>query len=211
QATAEMFLLFTFVAFGAWLIWTGFTVADGRTLLFGLIALVMRTAVLLPVLAGEGIDPRTRKIVAWIGGPRGLSSLLLILLPVFAGVPGSDRLFMITCLVVLLSVAIHGTAIAVFLRKTEGSSGGTAQATEARVTTEPEPDAGVAERITIDEMKQLRAAGEPVFLADVRTDRSYQADDIKATGAIRLPPDGAVGRARELGLDRRATIVLYCA
>ena len=34
QATAEMFLLFTFVAFGAWLIWSGFTVADGRTLLF---------------------------------------------------------------------------------------------------------------------------------------------------------------------------------
>ena len=36
QATAEMFLLFTFVAFGAWLIWTGFAVADGRTLLFAL-------------------------------------------------------------------------------------------------------------------------------------------------------------------------------
>src|SRR5712691_6284746 len=29
QATAEMFLLFTFVAFGAWLIWSGFGVADG--------------------------------------------------------------------------------------------------------------------------------------------------------------------------------------
>ena len=39
QATAEMFLLFTFVAFGAWLIWTGLAVADGRTLLFALLAL----------------------------------------------------------------------------------------------------------------------------------------------------------------------------
>ncbi len=39
QATAEMFLLFTFVAFGAWLIWSGFSVADGRTLLFALLAL----------------------------------------------------------------------------------------------------------------------------------------------------------------------------
>ena len=29
QATAEMFLLFTFVAFGAWLIWSGFTVLSG--------------------------------------------------------------------------------------------------------------------------------------------------------------------------------------
>src|ERR671923_187358 len=43
QATAEMFLLFTFVAFGAWLIWSGFTVADGRTLFFGLLAVVMRS------------------------------------------------------------------------------------------------------------------------------------------------------------------------
>jgi NhaP-type Na+/H+ or K+/H+ antiporter len=211
QATAEMFLLFTFVAFGAGLIWTGFTMADGRTILFGLVALVMRTAVLLPILAREGIDPRTRRIVAWIGGPRGLSSLLLILLPVFAGVPGSDRLFEITCLVVLLSVALHGTAIAVFLRRTEGTIGDAAEVTEAPVTTEPDPDARVPERITIDEMKQLQAAGKPVIIADVRTDRSYQADDIKAKGAIRLPPDDAVRRARELGLDHHATLVLYCA
>ena len=210
QATAEMFLLFTFVAFGAWLIWSGFTVADGRTLLFGLVALVMRTAVLLPVLTREGFDPRTRNIVAWIGGPRGLSSLLLILLPVFAGVPGSDRLFMITCLVVLLSVAIHGTAIAVFLRKTEGSTGGTAPATEAPTDPAPEPRAS-PERITINEMRQLKTAGEPLIIADVRTDRSYQAEVNKARGAPRLPPDDAVRRARDLGLDRRATIVLYCA
>ena len=211
QATAEMFLLFTFVAFGAGLIWTGFTVADGRTLLFGLIALVMRTLVLLPVLAREGVDPRTRKIVAWIGGPRGLSSLLLVLLPVFAGVPDSDRLFAITALVVLLSVAIHGTGIAVFLRKTEGPIGDALEASDAPVTKEPNPDAPVPEGITLEEMRRLREAAEPVILADVRTDRSYADDNLKAVGAIRLPPDDAVRRARELGLDHHATVVLYCA
>jgi sodium/hydrogen antiporter len=214
QATAEMFLLFTFVAFGAWLIWTGVTVADLRTLLFALIALVMRTVVLLPVLAREGIDRRTARIVAWIGGPRGLSSLLLILLPVFAGVPGSDRLFAITCLVVLLSVALHGTAIAVYLRRTEGPVGAPSEAaavSDAPVTTQPDPGEKVPERITLDEVKQFQAAGEPVILADVRTERSYQADGIKARGAIRLPPDDAVRRARELGLDHHGTVVLYCA
>ena len=211
QATAEMFLLFTFVAFGAWLIWSGFTVADGRTLLFGILALLMRTVVLLPVLAREGFDQRTRRIVAWIGGPRGLSSLLLILLAVFAGVPGSDRLFAITCLVVLLSVAIHGTAIAVFLRRTEGPIGDAAEVSEAPVTREPDPDAKVPERITLDALRRLREAREPVILADVRTDRSYVADNLKAEGAIRLPPDDAVRRARELGLDHHATVVLYCA
>ena len=211
QATAEMFLLFTFVAFGAWLIWSGFTVADPRTLLFALLALFARTAVLLPVLAREGYDPRTRRIIAWIGGPRGLSSLLLILLPVFAGVPGSERLFSITCLVVLLSVAIHGTGIALFLRKTEGKAPDTIEVTEAPVTREPVPEERVPERITLEELEQQRRSGEPVIVADVRTDRSYEADNLKAAGAIRLPPDDAVRRARELGLDRRATIALYCA
>jgi sodium/hydrogen antiporter len=210
QATAEMFLLFTFVAFGAWLIWSGFTVADPRTLAFALIALTARTVVLLPVLAHEGIDRRTRHVVAWFG-PRGLSSLLLILLPVFAGVPGSERLFAITCLVVLLSVAIHGTAIAIFLGRTEGPVADLAVATGTPLTTEPDPDAEVPEKITLDELRRLRSSGARVILADVRTERSYRADGIKAQGAIRLPPDDAVRRARELGLEHHATLVLYCA
>jgi NhaP-type Na+/H+ or K+/H+ antiporter len=211
QATAEMFLLFTFVAFGAWLIWSGFTVADGRTLLFALVALVMRTVVLLPVLPRDVMDRRTRSIVAWIGGPRGLSSLLLILLPVFAGVQGSERLFAITCLVVLLSVALHGTGIALFLRKTEGPIAAAAAVTDAPVTTEPDPAAGVPERITLDELRRLHESGKHVILADVRTERSYRDDNLRATGAIRLPPDDAVRRARELGLDHHATVILYCA
>ncbi|MFL5403297.1 MAG: cation:proton antiporter [Gemmatimonadales bacterium] len=211
QATAEMFLLFTFVAFGAWLIWSGFAVADLRTVIFALLALVARTVVLLPVLAHYKFDRRNRRIVAWIGGPRGLSSLLLILLPVFAGVPGSEQLFSITCLVVLLSVVIHGTGIAVFLRRTEGPAPDTGAVSAAPVTREPDPADRVPERITIEEVERLRQAGEPVILADVRTDRSYVLDNLKAAGAIRLPPDDAVRRARELGLDHHATVVLYCA
>jgi NhaP-type Na+/H+ or K+/H+ antiporter len=210
QATAEMFLLFTFVAFGAGLIWTGFSAVDFRTVLFALAALLSRTAVLLPVLAREGVKPRSRRIIAWMG-PRGLSSLLLVLLPVFAGVPGSERLFAITSFVVLLSVLLHGTGIAVFLRKTEGAGSATAPVSEAPVTREPDPGARTPERITLEELAQLRATGEPVIVADVRTGRSYEADNLQATGAIRLPPDDAVRRARELGLDHHATLVLYCA
>ena len=54
--------------------------------------------------------------------------------------------------------------------------------------------AKVPERITLEELRQLREAGEPVILADVRTDRSYGTDNLKAAGAIRLPPDDAVRR-----------------
>jgi sodium/hydrogen antiporter len=210
QATAEMFLLFTFVAFGAALIWTGFTVAGPATLVFAAVALLVRTLVLLPVLARIGVDLRSRRVIAW-AGPRGLSSLLLVLLPVFAGVPGSERLFAITSLVVLLSVALHGTGIAVFLRMSEGPISDATEFTTAPVTTQPDPDSRVPERITLDELRRLRERGERVILADVRTERSHQADNLRAEGAVRLPPDDAVRRARELGLDHHATVVLYCA
>ncbi|MBA3761681.1 MAG: hypothetical protein H0X07_14245 [Gemmatimonadales bacterium] len=67
------------------------------------------------------------------------------------------------------------------------------------------------ERITLAETRKLQEAGEPVVLADVRTDRSYQDDPLQAKGAIRVPPDDAVRQARQLGLDAHGTVVLYCA
>ena len=209
QATAEMFLLFTFVAFGAGLIWSGLRFVDVPTLVFALVALLARTVVLLPALSWIGVDPRNRRIIAW-SGPRGLSSLLLVLLPVFAGVPEGERLFAVTSVVVLLSVALHGTGVALFLRKIEGAAP-KAEVISAPVTKGPDPDHGVPERITLEELRQLQAAGWPVILADVRTDRSYRADNLKAAGAVRLSPDDAVRQARELGLDHHGTVVLYCA
>jgi hypothetical protein len=122
EASAEMFLLFTFVAFGAGLICTGLPLAgDWHILAFAAVALSVRTLVLLPVLARSGVDDRNRRVIAMFG-PRGLSSLLLVLLPVFAGVPGSDRLFTITALVVVLSVVIHGGWIALYLRRSAGTA-----------------------------------------------------------------------------------------
>jgi sodium/hydrogen antiporter len=217
EASAEMFLLLTFVAFGAGLIWTGFTVADGRTILFALIALALRTAVLLPVLARSGIDAHSRRLIAWFG-PRGLSSLLLVLLPVFAGVPGSERLFAVTCLVVLLSVLLHGSGIALFLRgkeTAESESEGVARAPSPKTADLAEPakpdQERVPERITIAELRELWDQGKPVIVGDVRTERSYRDDPLQAAGSIRLPPDDAVRLARDKRLSHHATLVLYCA
>src|SRR5581483_1162205 len=52
---------------------------------------------------------RDRLLLAWFG-PRGLNFLLLILLPVFAGIPGTQSLFALCSLVLLLSVVVHGSA-----------------------------------------------------------------------------------------------------
>jgi NhaP-type Na+/H+ or K+/H+ antiporter len=125
EASAEMFLLLTFVAFGAGLIWTGVSLAgDWRVLVFAVVALGVRTVVLVPVLARAGVEPGSCRLIAMFG-PRGLSSLLLVLLPVFAGIPGAEPLFTITCLVVLLSVVIHGGGIALYLRRHGGAAAGT--------------------------------------------------------------------------------------
>ncbi|HYG10187.1 MAG TPA: cation:proton antiporter [Pyrinomonadaceae bacterium] len=105
--TAEMLLLFTFVLLGSSLIWSGFTIINAPTLLFTAIALLIRTPVYLLSLLGSGVETRGKLLIAWFG-PRGLSSLLLILLPVFAGLPGSEQLFSVCSLVVLVSVVLHG-------------------------------------------------------------------------------------------------------
>jgi hypothetical protein len=216
EASAEMFLLLTFVAFGASVIWTGFEVADAPTLGFAVLALGVRTAVLIPVLRLGGVEPRSRRLIALLG-PRGLSTLLLALLPVFAGVEGSVRLFQISCLVVLLSVLVHGAGIALFLRRARSVSPPPTAAREAepeplplgRASSEPEA-APVPEKITIEELRELRERGEPVTVLDVRTERSYRDSHAIGRDAIRMPPDDAVRLARERRLDPNATLVLYC-
>jgi sodium/hydrogen antiporter len=223
EASSEMFLLLTFVAFGASLIWSGFDVADGATLLFALVALLARTVVLFPVLRLAKLEPGSCRIIALLG-PRGLSALLLVLLPVFAGIEGSLLLFQITCLVVLLSVVLHGGGITLFLRRAaraEGMPAGVVTAPPASVATASPPSRSeepeelsfgqaVAEKITIPELRRLLAEGEPVTVLDVRTERSYRDDPRMAEGAIRMPPDDAVRLARERGLAHHGTLVLYC-
>jgi NhaP-type Na+/H+ or K+/H+ antiporter len=209
EATAEMLLLLAFVAFGTSLIWTGFAIADARTLAFAAVALMTRTIVLYPVLTQIGVRGRDRKLIA-LFGPRGLSSLLLVLLPVFAGVGGAERLFTIVCLVVLLSLIVHGTIIGVFLR----GSGPRRQA-GLPIASPPQPsggpDATPPERITIAEMRELERQGEPIVIVDARAPRSYLSESRQAAGAVRIPPDDPVRAAIERRLSQQATLVVYCA
>src|ERR1051325_2167783 len=107
--TAEMLLLFTFVIFGTSLIWTGFSGLNTRTLIFAAFAILIRVPVYLLTLIGSHVDRHGRLLIAWYG-PSGLSSLLLILLAVFADVPGSDRLFQVSALIVMISIVLHGAS-----------------------------------------------------------------------------------------------------
>ncbi|HEX6535815.1 MAG TPA: cation:proton antiporter [Gemmatimonadaceae bacterium] len=239
EATAEMLLLLTFVALGMSLIWTGLGVIGARTLLFAVIALAARTVVLLPVLRGVGIGPRDCRLIA-LFGPRGLSSLLFTLLPVFAGVPGSEYLFTIACLVVLLSVALHGSGIALFLRAASappsraptaappaapaalpvldhaaraaaGTDGAPAEPATSASPTTPTPSDAAPERMTITELRDRIARGETPVIVDARADRSFRASDLRAQGSVRVLPDDPVRSATEQRLSKHATLVVYCA
>jgi NhaP-type Na+/H+ or K+/H+ antiporter len=212
EATAEMLLLLTFVAFGTSLIWAGLSIIDLRTILFAAVALFIRTIVLYPMLAGLGLSEKDRRVIA-LFGPRGLSSLLFTLLPVFAGVPGAERLFTVSCLVVLLSVVIHGGGIALFQRR-QSASRAPARKRDLAVLSGDDPQVAldvVAEKIDLGEVRTLRTKGEPVIIVDARADKSFRADMRFAEGAVRLPPDDPVRSAEEQRLAKHATLVVFCA
>ncbi len=226
EATAEMLLLLTFVALGTSLIWTGFAVFGWRTLAFTIVALLARTIVLYPVLKRTHTNMRERRIIA-LFGPRGLSSLLLTLLPVFAGIPGAGELFTVTSLVVLCSIVIHGGGITISLRRHMSRS--LVSVEDSRIDQAPigakltagaparkslpitEEQSEEKEKITIDEMLGLKERGEEVIVVDARADRSLRKDDLKAAGSVRIDPDHPVRDAKSLKLSQNATLVLYCA
>ncbi len=219
QTTAEMALLFTFVLFGSSLIWSGFTVLSWPVFFFAVAVVLIRPVAFFVSLAGTRLDRRSRLLIAWFG-PRGLSSLLLILLPVFAAVPGTQTLFFICCFIVLLSVALHGGSL-MFLRR-DGStvrSPETAATSAAdRVPKDLSTTSTVAENenhhrelITIPEMREIQQSGAPFLVLDVRADRSLASSDLRAQGALRIPPDRAVERVTELDVPRQTWLFAFCA
>lgn len=214
--TAEMLLLFTFVIFGASLIWTGFSGLNAATLIFAAFTLLIRIPVYLISLLGSKVDRRGRLLIAWFG-PRGLSSLLLILLAVFAGMPGSDRLFQICSLIVLLSVVVHGASPLLLARliqqgKTEEPEPAPETANDSRALPILESARAVGtQSITLEELDHLQKSGDEVVILDSRTDRSRDTSDSQAKGSVRLVPENVVPQARQLNLPKEAWLIVYCA
>ena len=233
QTTAEMALLFTFVLLGASLIWSGLGLLSVPVVLFVIAAMLLRPIVYLVSLAPVRLERKARLTIVWFG-PRGLSSLLLILLAVFQSIPGTDYLFALASLVVLLSLVVHG-GTPLFLNALLGSrqqaapgeqptvltaapiSGPFSALPSQPITITPTLSAGgngagsaSGDRISVAELRRLWEEGAEVLLLDVRTERAYNREVQQAAGSIRLQPDHVVERAQELDLPRDAWIVAYC-
>jgi NhaP-type Na+/H+ and K+/H+ antiporter len=210
EATAEMLLLLTFVALGTTLIWLGLGSLNWRIILFAVIALIARPVSLYPMLAGLNLNTRDRRLIS-VFGPRGLSSLLLALLPVFAGIPNAEEIFTVTSVVVLLSIVVHGGGTAFFLRKSHVRGSASPAEVLAPLSRASKPAEPAPIRITIDEMRALQSAGEPVIIVDARSNRTYDTDPLTAVGSVRLQPDDPVRDATEQRLSKHANLVIYCA
>jgi NhaP-type Na+/H+ or K+/H+ antiporter len=218
QTTAEMTLLFTFVLFGSSLIWSGFNVLSWPVFLFAVAVVLIRPIAFFVSLVGTQLDFRSRLLIAWFG-PRGLSTLLLILLPVFAAVPGTEFLFSICCFIVLLSVVLHGGSLMFLGREstTKPPEPSTTFAVNRIATGVPatsasaESDGTEGVRITIPEMRELQQSGAPSLVLDVRADRSFADSELVAQGTVRIPSERAVQRLTELNVPRQTWLFAFCA
>jgi len=197
ETTSEMTLLFTFVLLGSSLIWSGFPGAGWREVVFAVAVVLVRPAVFLLSLWPSKLDRRSLLLISWFG-PRGLSSLLLVLVTVFAGMPGSGRLFSLCSLVVLLSVVLHGGSVMLFPKQGRGQA-------------PAKPSGKPPEKIDLPEMLRLQTAGEPLIVLDVRTARSRDTSELIAPGTVRLDPERAVQEAEHLSLPKEAWLVAFCA
>ena len=117
--------------------------------------------------------------------------------------PGSDRLFAICSLIVLLSVVLHG-ASPVFLTLL-------ASKTEPEAAPLPEAPAKDSGSVTLADLDRFRTDGDEVIMLDVRTDRSRDTSDSQAAGSVRMPPEDVVAQARKLDLPKEAWLIAYCA
>jgi NhaP-type Na+/H+ or K+/H+ antiporter len=216
QTTAEMTLLFTFILFGSSLIWQGLLALNVTTLLFAIGVILIRPIAFFLSLAPTKLDRRSCVLISWFG-PRGLSSLLLILIPVFARVPGSEPLFVICCLVVLLSIAVHGSSLMLLRRQYSPAIPMTANQMVAdgpRLNNETVQSSGIendSDRISVEDLRRLQFAGAPVLVVDARADTSFGSSGLQGQGALRIPPDLVVRRIAELNVPRQTWIVVFCA
>ena len=214
ETTAEVAMLLTFVFLGAALVEAAVAAFGPATLLFALFALlVARPAAFALALARSAASWDGRALLAWFG-PRGLNSLLLLILAVSEGIPQADRVFGIVGVTVLASIVLHGTS-ATPLAAWYGR-----KARREELPEETLADAGLllhaggtpkgeAARMLPAELKRRLNEGEPTTVLDVRRQAAFGGDGRRIPGAIRMAVDEIPSRLREI--PKGPPVVLYCA
>ena len=191
ETTAEMAMLLAFIFFGAVLSPLLDTVPLEATLGLAAVALgIGRPLALGLVLWRANVSRAARAFLGWFG-PRGLNSLLLVLLVVHDSVPHAEWLLAITGIVVMASVVLHGIS-ATPLSACYGRA-------VARSTLPEERESQAASLWQHDEScvtflapadlaRRLEEPNPPIVL-DVRSRAAYRDATTQIPTSIRVLPD----------------------
>lgn len=210
EVTTEIAMLLAFILFGALLSTLIGSEPLLRPLLFALLVIgIARPLAIGLVLSPAHVSGMARRFMGWFG-PRGLTSLLFGLLVVQHGVPGAERLLALTGVVAVVSVVLHGitaTPLAAWYGRAvakstlpeerEGSAAGLFRR-----------EASDVPRITVQELAARLAGPEPPVVLDARSQSSYERDDARIPGDVRVPPDRVATWAA--GQSRKRPVVTYC-
>jgi len=210
ETTSEMAMLFAFLLFGAVLsgILGRVNPLEGIALA-AIVIVAVRPAVLTALLSKARMSQAAKAFIVWFG-PRGLSTLLLALLAVQAGLPEGELLLSAVGFVVITSVALHGAtaapAAAMYARKVASET-----LEEERESTAAglfAPGTETVSRIKSKELHALLSQPLAPIVLDVRSRSSYEADGSQIPGSIRVEPDRISEWAAGRPKDR--LIVTYC-
>jgi hypothetical protein len=171
---------------------------------------VLRPAIAFLVL---GLEParlswRARAFIGWFG-PRGLTSLLLALLVVEAGVRGSETFLAVVGSVVLVSVVLHGVTASPVSAAYAGLVARRTLAEERLGSSEellrrPAED---VPRVSVEELASELAGPNPPAVLDVRTRSEFERDPRRIPSSVRVLPDEVTRWAEATSPGR---VVLYC-
>ncbi len=210
EVTAEMTMLFSFVLFGAVLSTMIDMVSIGLALLFAFIVLFIARPISFSLVLHRAMASHTARLfIAWFG-PRGLNSLLLVLLVVQQDVPNAEWMMAVVGVVVIVSVVAHGMT-ATPLGTWYGKQVNEHTLEEERTSTA----AGLFQhsptgdhKMTPDELANLLNSENPPIILDVRSRSQFAEDPRQIHGSIRVLPDQISEWIRANPTDRQ--ILAYC-
>jgi NhaP-type Na+/H+ or K+/H+ antiporter len=216
ETTAEMSMLLTFVFLGAALVKSAVDTLSAAAILFAVFALLIaRPLPYLFVLRRAALSRAGKLMIAWFG-PRGLSSLLLVVIAIADGVPQPERIFGIISVVVVLSMIVHGVTgtpvLAWYARSLRARDLPEETAADAGTLFEIQDvrlDADKVPRMPITRLKEMIDKGEPVTIIDVRREAAFEGSRQRIPGSIRIPVDEIMERIGEI--PRGRPVVLWCA
>ncbi len=218
ETASEMAMLLAFILFGA-VISSLFVEAPllPALILAAIVIFVARPLAIGLVLRHAAISGAARAFIGWFG-PRGLNSLLLVLLVVQAGIPGAEFIMAVVGVVVTVSVLAHGVSATplstLYGRAVEADTRREEREGDASGIFEGEATGTL--RITPERLHELLESEDLPIVLDVRTRSQYELDRRRIPGAVRVRPDEVEQWARRWEEDHPDSqtegqrIVAYC-